>query len=195
VSETGISAPVVVGEEGVVRVGIVNLVGAGCGWDDRLVARGGAGVGGGRAPSYVGFRFPVEIISHCVWLYHRFPLSFREVEEMMLERGIVVSHETVRQWCTKFGQTYANGLRRRRPPPRRQVAAPRRGVHQDRREDSLLVAGGRPGGQRARHSGHLPTRHQGRHQVLSQTAHGTGSTYPGFWSPTSWPATGWPTDG
>jgi putative transposase len=69
------------------------------------------------APSYRGFRFPVEIISHCVWLYHRFPLSFREVEEMMLERGIVVSHETVRQWCAKFGQTYSNGLRRRRPRP------------------------------------------------------------------------------
>jgi putative transposase len=46
------------------------------------------------APSYKGFRFPVEIISHCVWLYHRFPLSFREVEEMMLERSVVVSHET-----------------------------------------------------------------------------------------------------
>ena len=46
----------------------------------------------------------MEIISHCVWLYHRFPLSFREVEEMMLERGIVVSHETIRQWCAKFGQ-------------------------------------------------------------------------------------------
>jgi putative transposase len=59
----------------------------------------------------------VEIISHCVWLYHRFPLSFREVEEMMLQRGIVVSHETVRQWCAKFGQTYANGLRRRRACP------------------------------------------------------------------------------
>jgi putative transposase len=59
----------------------------------------------------------VEIISHCVWLYHRFPLSFREVEEMMLERGIVVSHETVRQWCAKFGQAYANALRRRRPRP------------------------------------------------------------------------------
>jgi putative transposase len=59
----------------------------------------------------------VEIISHCVWLYHRFPLSFREVEEMMLERGIVVSHETVRQWCAKFGQTYANGLRRRQSRP------------------------------------------------------------------------------
>jgi hypothetical protein len=45
------------------------------------------------APSYKGFRFPVEIINHCVWLYYRFPLSFREVEEMMLQRGIVVSHE------------------------------------------------------------------------------------------------------
>ena len=44
-------------------------------------------------PSYAGFRYPVEIISHCVWLYHRFPLSFREVEEMMLERGVVVPHE------------------------------------------------------------------------------------------------------
>ena len=68
-------------------------------------------------PSYKGFRYPVEIISHCVWLYHRFPLSFREVEEMMLARGVVVSHETVRQWCRKFGQIYANGLRRRRPRP------------------------------------------------------------------------------
>jgi putative transposase len=52
-----------------------------------------------------------------VWLYHRFPLSFREVEEMMLARGVVVSHETLRQWCRKFGQTSANGLRRRRPRP------------------------------------------------------------------------------
>lgn len=66
-------------------------------------------------PSYKGFRFPVEIISHCVWLYYRFPLSFREVEEMMLERGVTVSHETIRQWTGKFGQAYANGLRRRRP--------------------------------------------------------------------------------
>ena len=69
------------------------------------------------APSYKGFRYPVEVISHCVWLYHRFPLSFREVEEMMLARGVVVSHETIRQWCHKFGQTYANGLRHRRPRP------------------------------------------------------------------------------
>ena len=68
-------------------------------------------------PSYKGFRYPAEIISHGVWLYHRFPLSLREVQEMLLQRGIIVSHETVRQWCAKFGQTYANGLRRRRPRP------------------------------------------------------------------------------
>ncbi|PWI06345.1 IS6 family transposase [Streptomyces sp. NWU339] len=68
-------------------------------------------------PSYQGHRYPVEIISHCVWLYHRFPLSFREVEELLLERGVLVSHETVRRWCAKFGQAYANGLRRRRPRP------------------------------------------------------------------------------
>ena len=64
-------------------------------------------------PSYKGFRYPAEIISHCVWLYHRFPLSLREVQETMLARGITVSHETLRQWCAKFGQTYANSLRRR----------------------------------------------------------------------------------
>ncbi|MFC9626998.1 IS6 family transposase [Streptomyces sp. NPDC056930] len=68
-------------------------------------------------PSYKGHRYPVEIIAHCVWLYFRFPLSFREVEELMLERGVVVSHETIRRWCAKFGQAYANALRRRRPRP------------------------------------------------------------------------------
>ncbi|MFJ1673106.1 IS6 family transposase [Streptomyces bottropensis] len=64
-----------------------------------------------------GHRYPVEVISHCVWLYHRFPLSFREVEELMLERGIVVSYETVRRWCAKFGQAYAGALRRPQPRP------------------------------------------------------------------------------
>ncbi|MFF3896192.1 IS6 family transposase [Streptomyces sp. NPDC001812] len=70
------------------------------------------------APSYRGHRYPVEIIAHCVWLYFRFPLSFREVEELMLQRGVLVSYETVRRWCGKFGQAYANGLRSRRPRPR-----------------------------------------------------------------------------
>jgi putative transposase len=69
-------------------------------------------------PSYKGHRYPVEIIAHCVWLYFRFPLSFREVEELMLERGVLVSHGTVRRWCAKFGQTHAGALRRRRPRPR-----------------------------------------------------------------------------
>src|SRR5512142_767903 len=64
---------------------------------------------------YKGFRFPSEIISHAVWLYFRFSLSFRDVEELLAQRGIVVTHETVRQWGLKFGQTYANELRRRRP--------------------------------------------------------------------------------
>ncbi|MEU5431291.1 IS6 family transposase, partial [Streptomyces olivoreticuli] len=59
----------------------------------------------------------MEIISHCVWLYFRFPLSYREVGELMLERGVEVSYETVRRWCARFGQEYANRLRRRRPRP------------------------------------------------------------------------------
>ena len=63
--------------------------------------------------SYKGHRYPAEIIAHCVWLYHRFPLSFREVEELMLVRGVIVSYETIRQWCAKFGPVYAAGLRRR----------------------------------------------------------------------------------
>ena len=66
---------------------------------------------------YKGHRYPGEIIAHCVWLHHRFPLSFREVEELMLQRGVVVSDETIRAWCAKFGQSYANGLRRRQPRP------------------------------------------------------------------------------
>jgi transposase-like protein len=57
--------------------------------------------------SYKGHRDPAEIIAHCVWLYHRFPLSFREVEELMLVRGVIVSYETIRQWCAKFGPEYA----------------------------------------------------------------------------------------
>jgi transposase-like protein len=60
-------------------------------------------------------RFPPEMISHAVWLSFRFSLSFRDVEELLAQRGIVVTYETVRQWCLKFGQTYANELRRRRP--------------------------------------------------------------------------------
>jgi putative transposase len=67
---------------------------------------------------YKGHRFPVEIISYCVLLCHRFPLSLRDVEQMTVQRGVSVSYDTIYQWCHKFGQTYANDLRRRRPRPR-----------------------------------------------------------------------------
>ncbi|MEV0695445.1 IS6 family transposase [Streptomyces sp. NPDC050388] len=69
------------------------------------------------APSCRGPRYPAEVISYCVWRCFRFPLSFREVEELMLQRGVLASHETVRRWCATFGQAYADGLRRRRPRP------------------------------------------------------------------------------
>jgi putative transposase len=66
---------------------------------------------------YARHRFPAEVINHAVWLYFRFPLSLRMVEEMLAARGILVSHETLRQWALKFGQNFANRIRRRLPAP------------------------------------------------------------------------------
>ncbi len=84
------------------RIGIVNLTRF---WQ--------TGVMKIQPPSYQRHRFPSEIISHAVWLYHRFCLSFREVEELLAERGITVTYETVRQWCRKFGPAYARKLKKR----------------------------------------------------------------------------------
>src|SRR6478672_3842872 len=67
--------------------------------------------------SYAGYRFPPEVIDHAIWLYVRFALSFRDVEDLLAERGIAVSHETVRRWVNHFGPTIAAGLRKRRPKP------------------------------------------------------------------------------
>jgi len=64
--------------------------------------------------SYHGYRFPSEIISHAVWLYHRFGLSFRDAEDLLAQRGVTVTYETIRQWCRTFGPAYARTLRRRR---------------------------------------------------------------------------------
>jgi len=64
---------------------------------------------------YSGYRVPAEIISHAVSLYFRFPLGLHMVEELLTARGIIVSHETVRQWARKFGQLFANRIRRRLP--------------------------------------------------------------------------------
>ena len=64
--------------------------------------------------SYHGYRFPPDIISHAVWLYHRFCLSFRDAEDLLAQRGVTVTYETIRQWCQRFGPVYARRLRRRR---------------------------------------------------------------------------------
>src|SRR5829696_1977723 len=67
--------------------------------------------------TYPGYRFPTEIISYAVWLYHVFGLSLRDVELILSERGITVNHESIRQWCRKFGADFARKLRQRRPKP------------------------------------------------------------------------------
>ncbi len=65
-------------------------------------------------PSYKRHRYPPAIIAHAVWLYFRFALSYRDGEELLAERGVPVTYETIRQWCHKFGQQCANTLRRNR---------------------------------------------------------------------------------
>ncbi len=64
-----------------------------------------------------GHRFPAEIIAHAVWLYYVFSVSLRDVELLLAERGVIVSYESVRRWCLKFGRSFADKLRRRRPRP------------------------------------------------------------------------------
>ena len=62
---------------------------------------------------YAGYRYPSEVIRHAVWLDHRFTLSFRDIEDLLVKCGVMVTYETVRQWCVKFGPTYARALRRK----------------------------------------------------------------------------------
>jgi putative transposase len=68
-----------------------------------------------RDPLYAGYRYPAELISYAVWLYFRFPLSLRMVEEMAAARGISVTYETIRRWSLKFGREFANHIQRRAP--------------------------------------------------------------------------------
>src|SRR3984893_5456257 len=67
--------------------------------------------------SYAGYRFPPESIQQAIWLYLRFTLSFRDVEDLLAERGIMVSYETIRRWVNHFGPMIAADLRKRRPKP------------------------------------------------------------------------------
>ena len=66
-----------------------------------------------RDPLYRRHRFPAEVIAHAVWLYLRFPLSLRMVEDLLAERGVIASHQTVRLWVEKFGRHFANDIRTR----------------------------------------------------------------------------------
>lgn len=68
-----------------------------------------------KSRGFKGHRFPPKIIEHAVWLYFRFSLSLRDVEDLLAERGITVCHETVRFWVDKFGVQYAKSIRRDRP--------------------------------------------------------------------------------
>jgi putative transposase len=81
---------------------------------------------------YAGYRYPAELISYAMWLYFRFPLSLRMVEEMLAARGISVTYETIRQWGLKFGREFANRIRRR---------APRRGDKWHLDEVVITIAG------------------------------------------------------
>ena len=84
----------------------------------RACGRAGGSVAKGmKKISYRGYRFPPEIIQQAIWLYLRFTLSLRDVEDLLAERGIMVSYETVRRWVNHFGPLIAADLRKRRPKP------------------------------------------------------------------------------
>src|SRR3954462_5442328 len=119
--------------------------------------------------SYAGYRFPPEVISQAVWLYFRFPLSLRMVEERLAAPGIIVSHESVRQWALKFGQDFANQIRRRLPAAGDKwhlaEVAP-----QNCRQEALAVARGGPGRHRTRHSRAEPAGSARRPTAFAQAA-------------------------
>ena len=89
--------------------------------------------------SYKGYRFPPEIVQQAIWLYLRFALSFRDVEDLLAERGIILSYETVRRWVNHFGPMIAAELRR--PPQASHDMASRRSLSENRRRNALPVAG------------------------------------------------------
>ncbi len=129
-------------------------------WDDVVVSS-----------TYKSYRFPRQIISHCVWPYHRFTLSFREIELLVAARGRAVSYETIRAWCARFGPEFARRLRGCTPAWRQ--VAPRRSVRQDLRSPKVLVAGSRSARQRPRHIDPGQAGRQGCDQVLQETTEET----------------------
>ena len=120
---------------------------------------------------YRRHRFPAEIINHCVWLPFRFALSFRDVEEIMAMRGVTLSYEAIREWCLKFGQTYANELRRKRPRPGDKWHLDEMFI-KIRGKDQYLWRGGGPRWQRPGHPGSESKEQKGRQAVLPQATEG-----------------------
>src|SRR3979490_3181631 len=112
--------------------------------------------------SYRRHRFPPPVIQHAIWLYLRFTLIYRDVEELLAERGLEVSYETVGRWVLKFGPGLARKLRRCRPPPERPMA-PRRDGGPDCRETDVPVAGGRSPGRGSPEAASPAGRRDGRH--------------------------------
>ena len=72
-----------------------------------------------REARYPNYRYPLSVISHTIWLYNRFALSYRDVSDLLLQRGIEVSYQTVKDWNDKFGKLFAKEIRRRRAKPSR----------------------------------------------------------------------------
>src|SRR5690242_260399 len=113
--------------------------------------------------SYRRHRFPPQVIQHAIWLYLRFTLSYRDVEELLAERGLDVSYETVRRWVLKFGRLIARKLRQGRPRPRRDGRP-------DRRETNVPVARRRPRGRGPRHARSASARYEGGTPANAQAA-------------------------
>src|ERR1700730_17930857 len=120
-----------------------------------------------QSPSYHGYRFPPEIISHAVWLYHRLCLSFRDAEDLFAQRGVTVAYETIRQWCRTFGPGYARTLRRRRGPMGDTWHLDELFVKYPRAA-ALSLAGGRRGRRRDRHPHAIPARSACRYALLPE---------------------------
>jgi len=112
---------------------------------------------------YHRHRFPPEIIQHAIWLYLRFTLSYRDVEDLLAERGLDISYETVRRWVLKFGPAPAS------PSAERSLAS-RRDGGADRRQADVTVACGQSRGRGPRHAGAAPTRQPGGTTLDAQAA-------------------------
>jgi hypothetical protein len=137
--------------------------------------------------AFKGHRFPPEIISYALWAYFRFPMSFRDVEDLLYKRSVIVSYETIRSWVGKFGHQYAKVIRLDRPPPSGkwhldEVVITIRGNKYwlwravDSKGPSHRCKQRLPGSGRAGHSCAVTPQHKGSRPLLSQIVQAIRST-------------------